>query len=156
MVVFALGCIITWRVNSWVKRRLDLLNQVNQLANGEVEVGLIERRTEAEIAQRTIDQVTELRKAKLAKETAETIAATAMVSELQQDKLQAERRILEARTAAQENLAEEFARAEHDTFLDREAAEEDPVDRYARLLAASSRAGVRDLSFDEFYELVTN
>lgn len=154
VVALILGGIVIWRTDRLISRRLDILNKQAQNVTGDSEVTLMERRTQAEIAQRTIDQTVALRQADLAKQTAEVVAQTEIVNELRADRLESERRILAAHTKAQEDLAQEFARARHEAEL--EVEEEDLVDQYTRLLQATSETYAPDMSFSSFHALMTS
>jgi hypothetical protein len=105
-VVFVLALIVLWRVDV----HLRVVRRSVEIAEGEREVALMERRTAAEIAQRTIDASVKLREAELERQTAEAKLMTARADELQEDHLTAARAVIEAQRDAECALAPELAK----------------------------------------------
>lgn len=138
VVLVVTGAII-WRADRLLNRRFSL-------GAGEAEVALRERRTAAKIAEMTVEQAAELKRAQLERQIVEARWDGEMIEQLQGDRLAAERAILAARVKAEQQLAVENVRADH------EVRRVNYVGEYARYL--ESLKGRAYMHFDDFVRAI--
>lgn len=158
--IWALALLAAFGVATWrVDRYMHACLRARNVAAGLDEATQREKLVAVQLAEATVDEAAELKRAELRRQTAEVEAATALIEDLKPDRLEAERRVIAANADANVELAEEFAQAEHGAELAARKAGNssgDTVEKYDRYIAAArSRGGQLDfLDLEDFLRVM--